>query len=210
MIRFVRATDAQNRVWAIPDVSEKLNGAGVWLLANNKVVNVAIEQGVFKYGFRCESIQTSPSLSKSIEDDLRLDYLFRLKYADDSGRLIWGEDEINSFIEGSKQNMALPKENRSFEFLPPSAIIYPPSQAPSQDVEAFCKKYGVFSPTNPLSVSSHMTNIPKELSETHDSTLRNPFALRTSGKSGLLRSILRLSGFYSSDMNDLKSPYAPR
>ena len=97
LIRFVLGPD--NQVY--PDLKHKLPGRGVWVSANRKLVEQALEKNLFARGFKARCT-VSKDLAQTIDDQLEATCLGLLSMAKKAGQIVTGFDKVASRIKAGE------------------------------------------------------------------------------------------------------------
>ena len=126
LIRFVLGPD--NTVY--PDLTEKLDGRGVWILAQKSVLQTAVSKRVFNKGFG-HAVKIPEDLVQNVENCLMKRTLDLLSLANKAGAVETGFDKIKDAAQKEKfafmieaNDGSISERNRMIERLQENISVY--------------------------------------------------------------------------------------
>lgn len=93
LLRFVRSPDGV----AVPDVSGKLPGRGIWITARREIVEKAAKTGAFSRGFKADTRPIENLLSE-VERQLTQRCIGLIGMAKKGGQAVIGFDQVRAYI----------------------------------------------------------------------------------------------------------------
>lgn len=94
LIRFVVGPDDT----VVPDITERLPGRGIWVLASASAVEKAARKGLFSRAAR-RSVKADPDLAKRVEERLAARVIELLSLARKAGEAVAGMEKVKALLE---------------------------------------------------------------------------------------------------------------
>ena len=103
LLRFVLSPDGT----VTPDVAGKLPGRGVWLKAEQAIVEKATKTGAFKRGFKATPVTVPEDLASQIEDMLLRRVIGALGMSKKAGEIVLGFEQVRDALRKSAPGLLL-------------------------------------------------------------------------------------------------------
>jgi len=112
LVRFV--ADPEER--AVPDISERLPGRGVWLSSRRDVVDQAVRKGALSRGLKAR-VSADAGLADRVEDLLVRRVVELLGFARRAGEAVTGFEKCRAMVDGGRAALLLHARDGSMDGL---------------------------------------------------------------------------------------------